>query len=286
MGSWCATCGISRMPIKEDQEVKLLLIAKSGLHNSSSCYIDEWWKPIGLPIDVKYADYGNFELIKSEDEVANSLLNFLKKNVKPLEQGENKYHDLEVVPSELDWSKVNELIHETRLMLNETSYYNYNKYLVWFPIHKKVYDSLIKPYYAYGIEMPEYLRTVDSTIENINNVFTSKADVDDVDDTDTINFITEMHRNNELREVFGNDYYIKHFINSDSSDSTIQVAAESIHLRASMSRLRIPFIPVTGMGGQSDLDEYKLHQSLADAIKEQAQDILDYYNELWGDDDE
>ena len=301
MGSWCATCGISRMPIQEDQQVKLLLIVKNNPQTGSSCYIDDWWKPVGLPVDAKYADYGNFELVNPDDINAQLLLDFLKDNVTPMEQGENKYHDLPVVPSELTWQRVNDLIHKGRLMLGKHEYFKTDNSLAWFPIHTKVYKSLVKPYYSWGIETEEHCNTTESTAQKIRDAVNrdvseriqsimedidySLEDFDKIKDSSTMCFLLESEKHEILSRIFGPYSKMESFITEQSTDETILTAAEFIHMRASISQLRIPFNPVTGLGGQSDVDDYRAHQALAEAIKEQAQVYLDYYKELWGEDE-
>jgi len=292
MGSWCATCGISRMPIREGQEVKGLLIAKKNDQTGSSCYTDDWWKPIGLPIDVKYADYGNFELVNPDDSNAARLLEYLKDNVIPMEQGDNEYHDLPVVPSEFTWEKVNDIIHEERLILK--GYGETKQYVAWFPIHPIVYEALVKPYYAWGIQDDEYLRTIESSMENIRDAFgytesdtdtKIKDSVEDKSKDDEVSaMLKRMSVQNNIDKVFGSFSGMENFIAEDDEDS-IRVGAESIHMRASMSLLRIPFSPVTGLGGQSDVEDYATHQALCEAITKQGQFYINYYKELWGEDE-
>jgi len=292
MGSWCATCGISRMPIREGQEVKGLLIVKKNDQTGSSCYIDDWWKPIGLPIDIKYADYGNFELVNPDDSNAARLLEYLKDNAIPMEQGDNKYHDLPVVPSEFTWEKVNDIIHEERLMLK--NYSKIKQYVAWFPIHPIVYEALVRPFYAWGIQDAEHLRTTESTMENIRGAFNyteteSESNIkDSVEDKAkhavVSDMLKDMNLRNELDKVFGSFSGMEHFIVEDD-DHSIKVGAELVHMKGSMNRLRIPFNPVTGLGGQSDVEDYDTHKALCEAITKQGQFYIDYYKELWGDDE-
>lgn len=63
MGSWNATCGISHLPIRYRDPVKLLVVRYSNYKGFHECggmlhHSDDIFQPIGVALEGKYDDYG------------------------------------------------------------------------------------------------------------------------------------------------------------------------------------------------------------------------------------
>ncbi len=271
MGSWNETCGISRMSIKEGQQVKAFLIVKRAPQTGGTCYIDDIWTPIGLPIDVTYDDYGRFTPIKSNDVNCTKLLSYIQDNAIAMEQGKNKHHDIPVVPSELTWETINEAIHERRLILGDDSYNHIKMHVSWFAIHPIIYKSM----------MQSTKNGVYDEFKNIKNIFHNIDDkyqkyLDNCNDTlgdlelEAIKCLSNISIYDECSLIFGSGTKMNKFINSESTDDIIELAAEVVVLKKSMEMLRIPFAPVTGIGSQHC--NYNIHITLANAIISQSKD--------------
>lgn len=71
MGSWNATCGVSNLPILEEDKVLIFIL--EGKHNNMAlagdgiCESDTLYDPI-LPLVASYCDYGRFKIISNENE--------------------------------------------------------------------------------------------------------------------------------------------------------------------------------------------------------------------------
>ena len=63
VGSWNETCGITHLPIYEDDPVVVFFLEKSSekVAPGGVCHPVSVWAPFGLPVSGRYADYGNVE---------------------------------------------------------------------------------------------------------------------------------------------------------------------------------------------------------------------------------
>jgi hypothetical protein len=85
---------ISGMPIGYGDEVRVIFIKKSP-HNESGCLVHSYslYSPVSPPIRAKYDDYGRAIPLKAEKNLAAFTLDVLNKDLAPVEQGKNEYHD-------------------------------------------------------------------------------------------------------------------------------------------------------------------------------------------------
>lgn len=80
MGCWNGTCLVTNLPIPLNESVKLIFIlsqqSQSGSVGMGFGYSEEWWRPVGCPIDGIYNDYGYIKKIvqnKAYDTVLSKL---------------------------------------------------------------------------------------------------------------------------------------------------------------------------------------------------------------------
>jgi hypothetical protein len=67
MGSWNGTCGLSQMPIKSGDRIKVVVIQNNYRPGNASgfCYETGMAKPISFIFNGKYNDYGMIEDIEN-----------------------------------------------------------------------------------------------------------------------------------------------------------------------------------------------------------------------------
>lgn len=83
MGSWNGTCGISKMPIRYGDRVKLVLLKPTEYYKSVStgsgfCNAADMYTPICLPITGEYNDYGCIEDIDEQPELFDLIIKALR----------------------------------------------------------------------------------------------------------------------------------------------------------------------------------------------------------------
>ena len=83
MGCWRATCGLSNLPIKENDEVVAFLLKETSLGNlrgGQFCSINDLFMPISAPIIGKYDGYGCLKNIneKYKDLILEQVRSFFK----------------------------------------------------------------------------------------------------------------------------------------------------------------------------------------------------------------
>lgn len=79
MGSWNGTCGVSKMPIRHGDRVKLILLKPTEHYRnictgSGFCDIEDMFTPLCLPITGEYNDYGYIEDIDDRPELFDLLI--------------------------------------------------------------------------------------------------------------------------------------------------------------------------------------------------------------------
>jgi hypothetical protein len=108
MGCWNETCGITQLPIKAGDKVRLfVLVSQSsyrGEAGGGTCYPTDLWTPLGIPVQGEYDDYGSIENFK-EGLDTKALLSRIKENWIPFEREYEKVPPLDKMDlgSALHW---------------------------------------------------------------------------------------------------------------------------------------------------------------------------------------
>lgn len=142
MGSWFGTCGLTKLPIYDGEEVKVVILQKNKRVNHS--YATALYTPIMGAFDDVYADYGRGENPEKDDiylihqeNIINALQEF--------ELGENQYHDIAVKKEGFNGELFYDAIHEERLKV--FSRCKTNTYDLDFVMFKKsAYWTLLNSY--------------------------------------------------------------------------------------------------------------------------------------------
>lgn len=98
MGSWNGTCGLSNLPIRSNDKVKMVFLEKSLWLDDSSkgagfCYPDRLYSPLSLPLSGVYNDYGSIEDIQDIDNIMYNYVKELAKS-KGLEDSFESFEEL------------------------------------------------------------------------------------------------------------------------------------------------------------------------------------------------
>lgn len=159
MGSFNASCAVSHCAINPGDPVKLIPIVSNNLvhyddnsrmHLGFGCYTYDNFVIVGYPMDATYEDYGDFEVKK--DMFSEYNLNIIRSNYTETlpEKGEKiETYDRErkgygVKAEDLDWEMIGSMIHNGSLFLDSNSTQTNRKYMGFFPVHKCVYDLMMK----------------------------------------------------------------------------------------------------------------------------------------------
>lgn len=142
MGSWNKTCGLTRLPIIAGEDVYVFFLRERKGY-IDRCYSTALWEPNLLNFQAKYNDYGGIEDVV-EGTHTKALVQTMRRIIKPMEQGENQYHDIPVDPETITLDGMQEAIHENRLF---QSAYDENQYLIDSTfIRKDIVDKIMAEY--------------------------------------------------------------------------------------------------------------------------------------------
>jgi hypothetical protein len=113
MGSWNKTCGLSNLHIKSGEKAYVFLLEPGN--ESDHCYATHLFKPLLLPFETTYNDYGGGE--DSTGPGFPIIMEAIKEHLHEIELGDNKYHDIAVKKDKFDEALFFEAVHEDRLFI-------------------------------------------------------------------------------------------------------------------------------------------------------------------------
>lgn len=111
MGCWNKTCGLSSLHITHGTPVYVFVLEDS--RSDSNCYATSLFKPLLLPFESQYNDYGGGE--NSSGAALPFVLKGIKDELVEMPLGENTYHDIAVTKEAFDEELFFEAVHEDRL---------------------------------------------------------------------------------------------------------------------------------------------------------------------------
>ena len=113
MGCWNKTCGLSSLHITAGTPVYVFVLEDKP--DDSNCYSTSLYRPLLLPFESKYNDYGGGE--NSSGAALPFVLKGIKDELVEMPLGENTYHDIEVTKEAFDEELFFEAVHEGRLSI-------------------------------------------------------------------------------------------------------------------------------------------------------------------------
>ena len=166
MGSWNKTCGLSNLHITAGDKAYVFVL-EPATDKNDRCYATHLFKPLLLPFETTYNDYGGGE--DSTGPGFPVVMEAIKKKLHEVELGENKYHDIEVTKEKFDEELFFEAVHEGRLFREgnfsepvRLDYVMFRKDIVDHILENRVIDQYVGPgkgtYCPYGSGDNSYIQ--------------------------------------------------------------------------------------------------------------------------------
>jgi hypothetical protein len=116
-----------------------VFVLEKGEHDDN-CYTTSLFKPLLLPFESTYDDYGGGE--DSHGIALDMIMQGIKENLVEMDVGENEYHDIAVKREDFDVEKFFEAVHENRLKINDR---RKNQIPVYFTMFRKdIVDDILE----------------------------------------------------------------------------------------------------------------------------------------------
>lgn len=140
MGCWNKTCGLSKLHIYAGDPVYVFVMEQQTNHER--CYATAFWRPVMVPFEAKYDDYGGAEDFSGV--WLNDIIQGIASKLVEMPQGENRYHDIPVAREGFDVDKFFEAVHEGRLFTKD--YNGKNAHVDFVMFRKDVVDDILANY--------------------------------------------------------------------------------------------------------------------------------------------
>lgn len=264
MGSWYATCGVSNLPIQDNDEVVLFILEGKQenvlLGADGFCYADTFFDPI-LPLFAKYYDYGDFSIIhdKNKDIVCEYIRNKFK----------NKGYICKKENVELDNLQVEEFV---KLVKEGYIYKNicFDKYapVGYMLVHRDIYEKLMNSIDKNDWEM----QMVDSSYNlMMRDVKERKKDLTEC-------FIESSQEVIDKKLAISLNYAVDFSFTKNLKDIIIKICMKEVgeeveteilnlaYFKQIFTKLRKVWMPQSGCGSQASYDE--MYVVLAEAMIE------------------
>lgn len=139
MGSWNKTCGLSNLHITSGTPVYVFVLEPNEHHDR--CYSTALFKPLMLPFESVYDDYGGGE--NSGGVGFNYIMEAIEKNLVEKEVGANQYHDIAVKRENFSEEIFFSAVHENRL---EVGHMGRETPLDYVMFRKDIVDDILENY--------------------------------------------------------------------------------------------------------------------------------------------
>ena len=138
MGCWNKTCGLTNLHIKAGERAYVFVLEKD--EDDSHCYTTHMYKPLLLPFETTYNDYGGGE--NSSGIAFELIMQGIKNSLHEMPLGENKYHDIAVTKEEFGEELFFDAVHEGRLF--RKGHYSDPVKLEYVMFRKDVVDHILE----------------------------------------------------------------------------------------------------------------------------------------------
>lgn len=115
MGCWNKTCGLSNLHIYAGDPVYVFVLEEK--RDDSNCYTTSLFRPLLLPFESEYNDYGGGE--NSSGFAFNMIMDALKEQLIEQPLGKNEYHDIAVTKDKFGEELFFDAVHENRLFIRD-----------------------------------------------------------------------------------------------------------------------------------------------------------------------
>lgn len=191
MGCWHETCGISNLPIKGGDEVVIFVLTNNY---SSIEMIDEsvsLYSVLPIPFYGIYNEYGGADNCYGNE--LNLVMDSLKKSLVEIDEGTNKYHEIDVKRDNFSVDKFFEACAEHRMKV-ETNCVEFSVDRVM--IRKDVFDHILDNYQfkEWISERHDYMNYKFSDIISDLPEFVRRAKVKIMSEMDDLGCISSSYR--------------------------------------------------------------------------------------------
>lgn len=238
MGEWYATCGLSQMPIMNDDPVVVMFIIEDGYYSRSGsdyCHSYGTWSPLSFPFYGTYNDYGSYKNVIKNEFIEESL-NYIRTQVIETDR---------VSKENINIDTIFEYIEDDSIKLKDiVSYSNKKQYcsVGQFLMHKDIYEIAASKF------QDEFAQRFHHVKEQIKNI------------TPVANMVNmRLFNDRELtRHLVDSIYDMVSKLDCDITDNIINEIARIESLSKFMDCTRRGFHPQQGAGSQEDgFEEHK-----------------------------
>jgi hypothetical protein len=123
MGSWFGTCGITQLPLVDEEVVMVpLKLSNTGArHGGDHVYQHDIWTPNGIPVYGKYYDYGEMCMLDGQQRIHDANVGVISHNL--IERPHVDEYDPEITEESIhDIETYQAAIHSGRLAVNQRNY--------------------------------------------------------------------------------------------------------------------------------------------------------------------
>lgn len=284
MGSFDMACAVSGVTLGGCQPTKILFIVKQSSRSSGiMCYPSDAWKLCSLPIDATYDDYGRYTFDETQPEWV-TFVEFVKKHGKPIEQGDNEYHDIAFDPKNPDHFTIEylfDLMHEGRLTV-----YN-GAEIQPFPVHAEIYKILMKPWKSWTGKRVTIKNVCSETkqrfkascklnSDSILSIYAEKLKKGEVDQ-EAYDKIVTIFKDRPLfmevgtSEFFGATYVLSEYLKMTNKEKFWEKVSELHMFWAAALRFRFMFHPMMSAGQDYDFKDAAFFHSKCAQVAKQLQ---------------
>lgn len=139
MGCWNKTCGLSNLHITAGTPVYVFVL--EDVRDDNYCYTTSLFKPLLLPFESEYNDYGGGE--NSKGFAFDMIMKRIQSDLVEMPLGENQYHDIEVTKENFGEELFFDAVHEDRLFVKD-QYSTTPRKLQFTMFRKDVVDSILE----------------------------------------------------------------------------------------------------------------------------------------------
>jgi hypothetical protein len=258
MGSWNGTCGLTQLPIKDGDEVVVILLEKRTDKvepGGGYCYSNHFFTPCSLPLFGIYDDYGSVENVKGNVE---EVFRHFKKRFE---------HEKYMIAEGEKPKNIEEFIRVVER--------GYVEKMGFMMILKPVYEKVINEIGS----RKKYKGTKKLKEETLDEVKEYIKRAKQLKDSNEYFSQSELQYLNSFTQFYlGFDVKMKAFLNILTNDEKIEIINDLVDiylLSIAMTLTRKMWLPQAGAGSQ--VQEMYLHKIIAEEMIRIEKERVDEY---------
>jgi hypothetical protein len=285
MGSWYKTCGLSNLPILENEQTYVFVL-EQNTDKVNHCYSTHLYRPVLLPFESTYNDYGIGT--HSSGIGLGLIIEGIRDNLVELPVGENEYHDIAISKELFNEELFFEGIREGRLSINS---YSGKKQVEFTMFRKDIVDNIldtfvIEKYVGKNIgtigydnsyvsyQFLDLVKELPLVVSELQKKYHGKyylLSMENLILPDNLNVTRWFRRDNyRYSKIVHIDEQIGNFLEKNNTQDALELLTQ--HLKAVfidhfMELTRKSWIPQSGEGSQyRDTEPYRLLMAAIDRV--------------------